>query len=306
MRTSGRLPQLLGGLALLLPNVLIAANVEPNERYAEAVKALVPFIEHEVAVKHLPALSIALVDDQKVVWSRGFGFVDPAGKTAATADTVYRVGSVSKLFTDLAIMQLVEQGKLDLDAPVTRYLPDFKPTNPFDKPITLRQLMAHRSGLVREPPVGNYFDPKHPGLAATIASLNPTELVYKPESHIKYSNAAIATVGRVLEVTQKEPFSGYVQKQVLTPLGMKHTAFEPTETVTKDLASAVMWSYHGREFPAPTFELGEGPAGCMYSTVNDLGRFVTVLLAEGKTENGPLVKPATLAQMLTPQFAPEG
>src|SRR5437764_628098 len=81
--------------------------------------------------------------------------------------------------------------------------PDFRPANPFDRPITLRQLMTHRSGLVRESPVGNYFDPTGPSLADTVASLNRTKLVYRPQTRIKYSNAAVATVGYVLERTQK-------------------------------------------------------------------------------------------------------
>ena len=96
-------------------------------------------------------------------------------------------------------MQLVEEGRIDLDAPVQKYLPDFAPKDPYGEPITLRQMMAHRSGLVREPPVGHYFDPTRPTLAATIASLNATELVYRPETRQKYSNAAIAAVGLALE-----------------------------------------------------------------------------------------------------------
>src|SRR5205085_4020407 len=131
------------------------------------------------------------------------------------ADTVYRVGSVSKLFTDIAVMQLVEQGKLDLDVPVTRYIPTFQPGNSFGKPITLRQLMSHRSGLVREPPVGNYFDPTEPSLAKTVESLNRTELVCPPGTRTKYSNAAIATAGYVLEQTQHEPFPKYLRRAVL-------------------------------------------------------------------------------------------
>src|SRR6185369_3958903 len=165
----------------------------------------------------------------------GFGFADPVKKIPATAETVYRVGSVSKLFTDIAIMQLVEQGKLDLDAPVTRYLSDFKPRNTFGKSITLRQLMSHRSGLVREPPVGHYFDPDNPTLAATISSLNKTSLVYAPESHTKYSNAAIAAVGFALERTQKQPFAKYLKRSVLDPLGLDDSSFEPTPEITKDL-----------------------------------------------------------------------
>lgn len=303
------------GSLLVLAASLTAATrsdaqprVDPPERYAAAVRALDHWIAAQVADKHLPALSVALVDDQEIVWARGFGFVDARGKAPATAETVYRVGSVSKLFTDIAVMRLVEQGQLDLDAPVTRYLPDFKPRNPFDKPITLRQLMAHRSGLCREPPVGHYFDPTNPTLAQTVESLNRTELVYPPESQIKYSNAGIATVGYVLERTQKQPFTAYLKHAVLDPMGLRKSGFEATPELTKDLAAAVMWTYHGRTFPAPTFPLGMAPAGSMYATVNDLGRFLSVLFAGGHGPGGQVVKPATLEQMWTSQFArpPDG
>ena len=145
---------------------------EPNtpavKDYTAVAAALDKMIQREMADKDIPAISIALVDDQKIVWSQGYGFANPATKKPATAHTVYRVGSVSKLFTDLAVMQLVERGTLDLDAPITKYLPDFKPVNPFGKEITLRMLMSHRSGLVRESPVGNYFDPDEPSLASTV------------------------------------------------------------------------------------------------------------------------------------------
>src|SRR5262249_1169750 len=275
------------------------ANVQPAAKYEAAAKALEIFIAREIEDKRLPALSSALVDDQQIVWARGFGLADPKAKMWATADTVYRVGSVSKLFTDIAVMRLVEQGKLDLDAPGTKYLPDFKPANPFDKPITLRHLMAHRSGLVREPPVGSYFDASGPSLADMVKSLNDTKLVLAPGAKTKYSNAAIATVGSLLERTQKEAFPKYLKRTLLEPLGMKKSSFEPTTELKKDLAKAVMWTYHGREFEAPTFELGMAPAGSMYSTANDLARFLSVLFAGGKGPNGQMLKPATLAQMWT-------
>ena len=132
----------------------------------------------------------------------------------ATAGTVHRVGSVSKLFTDIAVMQLVERGELDLDAPVSRYLPDFAPTGERGGParITLRQLMSHRSGLVREPPAGHYFDSSGTTLAQTVRSLNGTALVYAPGTRTKYSNAAIAVVGHVLERTRGEPFAQYLSR----------------------------------------------------------------------------------------------
>jgi CubicO group peptidase (beta-lactamase class C family)/D-alanyl-D-alanine dipeptidase len=274
--------------------------------YAPTIDILERLIEREMKGKDLPALSIALVDDQEIVWSKGFGLANPKEQTPVTDETTYRVGSVSKLFTDIAIMRLVEQGKLDLDTPVSRYLPNFHPSNAFAKAITLRQLMCHRSGLARESPVGNYFDPTGPSLAQTIASLNDTALVYPPETHTKYSNAAIATVGYVLQLTQGEPFSKYLQHAVLDPLGLTHSSFELTPEVAKNLATAYMWTVDGRVFEAPTFQLGMSPAGSMYTTVNDLGRFMSVLFAGGRGVNGQFLKPATLQAMWTPQFAKEG
>jgi serine beta-lactamase-like protein LACTB len=300
----------LSGFALLFGSLLHLASAEPvsspAKSYEPVIKALDAFVAREIEQKGLPALSIALVDDQKVIWSKGYGFADPKTKKPATAETVYRVGSVSKLFTDIAVMQQVERGALDLDAPITKYLPDFKPVNKFDKPITLRQLMTHRSGLVREPPIGHYFDDTAPSLEKTVTSLNKTELVYEPEKKTKYSNAAIGTVGFVLQTIKDETFPRYLHKAVLDPLGMPHSSFEPLPEITKDLAASLMWTYHGREFPAPTFELGEGPAGSMYSTVNDLGKFMSVLFAEGKGPHGPIISKESLNEMWKPQFAKDG
>jgi serine beta-lactamase-like protein LACTB len=293
-------------LAVIVAHLLTSsfATAQAPDTYRPAIEKLTALIEHEVKDKQLPALSVALVDDQRVVWAKGFGFQDKDKKVPATERTVYRVGSVSKLFTDVAVMQLVEKGQLDLDAPVTAYLPDFKPVvKPEHKPITLRMLMAHRSGLIREPPVGNYFDPTGPTLEQTVASLNGIPLVYPPGERIKYSNAAIGVVGAVVQKVSGKPFEDAVEAAVLKPLGMAASSFRPTPVVKKDLADAVMWTYHGREFPAPTFELGMAPAGCMYSTVTDLAKFATYLFAGGKAGDARLLKQETIDQMFAPQFA---
>ncbi len=204
-------------------------SIPAAEPYKDAVAALTKLIEHEVADKKLPALSVALVDDQKVVWAAGFGFQDREKKIPATAETVYRVGSVSKLFTDVAVMQLVEEGKLDLDASVVKYVPDFKPVyKDGEKEITLRMLMAHRSGLIREPPVGNYFDPTEPSLEKTVASLNGIGTIYAPGERTKYSNAAIGLVGFTLQKRTGIAFDEHVETRVLDPLGMKSSSFGPT------------------------------------------------------------------------------
>ncbi len=291
--------------ALLLAAPLAVGGQErigPEARYADVAAILERYIAHEMKDKALPGLSIAVVDGDRIVWSRGFGWEDSTRKAEATAQTVYRVGSVSKLFTDIGVMQLVERGTLDLDAPVTRYLPEFRPANAFGKPITLRQLMSHRSGLVREPPVGNYFETTEPSLARTVASLNRTRLVYAPESHSKYSNAAIAVVGYVLERMQREPFAQYLKRAVLEPMGLESAAFEPEPVLVRRLAKAAMWNQHGEVFTAPTFELGMAPAGSMYASMPDLARFMMVLFRGG----APVLKRETLEQMWTPQFAAPG
>lgn len=268
--------------------------------YSDVIERLKLVVEREVEQKNLPAFSICLVDGDKQVWAEGFGFEDKEKKRPASAETIYRVGSVSKLFTDIAVMQLAEQGKVDLDAPVQMYLPEFKPKNPFGGDITLRRLMSHFSGLVREPPIGHYFDPTNPTLDATVASLNNTSLVYEPGARTKYSNAAIAVVGRVLEKQLTQSHPAQVEATILKPLGMTSSSFDLTPKVKEHLATAYMRTYDGRRFEAPTFLLGTGPAGNMYASVTDLGRFMSCLFRNGKYEGGQILSEKSLAEMLSP------
>ena len=329
-RTRCHRPIARPGLGLLLTALALtgcgetgdarAPAAAPRAGYAEVAEALEAMIERERDQKGLAAMSIALVDEEGVAWAAGFGEQSPGHP--ATPATVYRVGSVSKLFTDIAVMQLHERGELDIDAPVTDYLPDFTPDNPSGTPITLRQLMSHRAGLIREPPVGNYFDDSGTDLAATIASLNGTPQIYAPESRIKYSNAGIAVVGYTLEVTQGQPFADYVKRAVLAPIGMTNSAFTPEPDIVDDLADAYMWGIDRPGYDAPTFELGMAPAGSMYSTVLDLARFIEVMFRHGGLEGPaedavatgddpsgaptPLLAPETLEAMWQPQFADPG
>ncbi len=280
--------------------------VHPDAAHADVAAYLERIINTEMRAKSLPAISIALVDQGTIVWARGFGEADSAKHTPATAETIYRVGSVSKLFTDIGIMQLVEKKRVSLDAPVTRYLTDFHPKNPFGTPITIRQLTSHRSGLVREPPVGNYFDAISPSLSATVSSLDSTTLVYRPATHAKYSNAGIAAVGLVLERVGGQPFASYLGEHVLAPLGMDESAFELTPALSDRLATGYMWTYDGRRFQAPGFQLGESPAGSLYTTVTDLCRFMAAMFARGEGARGRVLQPASLEAMWKPQFARAG
>ena len=279
-----------------------SGHIRASGEYREVASKVSDAIHYEMVDKALNAVSIVLVKDMEILWARGFGVEDLNKLTKADANTVYRVGSVSKLFTDIGIMQLVEKGEVDLDAPIADYLPEFRPRSRFKREITLRQLMSHRSGLLREPLVGNYFDDDEPTLEATVKSIIDSDVIYAPESKIKYSNGAIATVGYVLEKLKGEPFASYLRKNVLLPMGLTHSAFEPLPDITNRLADATMWSYDGRVFDAPTFELGMSPAGSMYAPVVDLGQFMKVLFNDGKGPNGPVIKKETLQLMLTSQF----
>jgi CubicO group peptidase (beta-lactamase class C family)/D-alanyl-D-alanine dipeptidase len=281
-----------------LPSFFLHAGETPAQKYKPLIEAMHAWLAEEIADKGIPALSWALVDDQQLVWAEGVGYQDPRQKTAAGAGTVYRVGSVSKPITALLLMMLVEQGLIDLDAPVQKYLPEFQPKNTSGKQITLRQMLAHRSGLVRESPVGNYFDATEPTLAQTVASLNKTELVYVPESTTSYSNAALATVGHLLEKTQNEEFARLIERKLLGPIGMKNSYYGASPKTRPNLAKAIMWTYHGKIFDAPTWELGMPSAGSLQSTVVDQAKLLSFLFAGGKTADGKqLLKPETIESM---------
>ncbi|WP_182912073.1 serine hydrolase [Sphingomonas cavernae] len=270
-----------------------AVNPAASETLVEVIAAAA---QSEVADKALPSVAIALVDRTGVIWSNAWGSADAGRKRRATADTVYRAGSVSKLFTDIAVMKLVEQGKLDLDAPVTRYLPDFRPHNPFGGAITLRQLMTHRSGLIREAPRGHYFDMHAKDEADAVASLNETTLVAAPGGITKYSNAGIAVVGEVVAHVTGQSFEKAVEALVLAPLGMRSSGFAATPFRDR-IAHAEMASFDGSRFAAPALELGTPAAGSLYTTANDLGRFAAALL-----DRAVLGKPATQEEMWREQF----
>ena len=276
------------------------ARIGPEAGYEELAATIGAFVEAELEDKAIPGAAITLTRGDRIVWAQGFGEARPG--VPADADSLFRVGSVSKLFTDLAVLNLAENGSIDLDADVRGALPDFSPGDGGAR-ISLRQLMAHRAGLVREPLVGHYFDDTAPTLAATVASLNGVPLVFAPGERQKYSNAGIAVVGRVLEERAGKSFAEAVTERVLAPLGLGSSWFSLAEAQTERIAAGAMWSYDGREFPAPTFPLGMAPAGSMVTSVRDLGRFLTLL---DRKELPGVLSAAGLAEMWRVQYPAPG
>lgn len=273
-------------------------------RYREAADVLAKFIQKEIDQKDIRSFAIAVVDDQQVIWAQGFGHADKLRTKPASPSTIYRVGSVSKLLSDLAVVKLIDEKKLDLDADIREILPDFHPKNPFDQPITLRRLMSHQSGLVREAPVGNYFDNSHASLEQTVASLNNTTLVFEPGTQTKYSNAAVAVAGYCVEKLTGKPFSEHMRETLLEPLGMTASSYTSSPEIESKMAYAEMWSYDGRRFDAPNLEMGCVPAGNLYSSVLDLSQFMKAIFGNGVLDGRQIIAEDLLNEML--QVTPTG
>ena len=230
------------------------------------------------------------MDDQKVIHAAGFG--------EARRESIFRVGSVSKLFNAVAVMQQVEAGKLDLDAPLPA---DVLPVNPFfdSPPVTLRQTLCHRSGLQRESPVGGYFDETQPGVAATVASVQPCVLATRPGAKTRYSNIAPTIAGHLVERTSGLLFEDYQHAHLLGPLGMANSAWTLARARRELILPSRMRVADGKggwfNRPAPLFDLGTIPAGNLFSTVDDLAKFASALLRGGGRE---FCKPDTLSEMV--------
>lgn len=292
-----RIPALLLALAALAgctsapprPTSVARGDYESVRTYATQL------IQHGMEKASVPGLSIALVDDQRIVWAEGFGYADKERDIPATADTLYRVGSISKLFTATAAMQLAEQGRLDIDRPLTDTLPDFaiRSRFPATAPITPRELMTHHAGLPRDRAKG--FMTAHPQpFESLTADIRDEYLAYPPGLVFSYSNLGVSLLGTAIERVSGQPFAEHLRQTVLAPLGMTNSAFAPGLSPSPLMASG----YQGQEAAAEP-PLRDVPAGGLNASVADLARFISMVFADGR----PVLQPGTLAEMLRPQNA---
>ncbi len=272
------------------PTTVARGDYQQTQAYATEL------IQYEMVKHGVPGLSIALVDDQMVVWAQGFGFSDVERKIPASADTLYRVASISKLFTDTAAMQLAEQGRINIDQPLQRYLPGFAPkTHQPQAPITVRQLMTHHSGLPRDHLKG-FQNPQPQSLAELEKDLSEEYVAFAPDHVFHYSNAGVSLVGRVVETQSATPFAQHMRQSVLVPMGMSHSSFD-----TGPSASAQMSLGYRKREAVPEVPLRDVPAGGLNSSVNDLSRFMSMVFADGASGGQQILKPQTVAEMLRPQ-----
>lgn len=285
-------------LLLLVCGACVGVRPSAPDQLPAVAFDVVPFVERHLREQGIPGAAVAVLDvggERPRSWQQGFGRLRADG-TPMPHDAVFRVASVSKLFTAVAAMRLVERGELDLDRPVRDYVPEFAPANPFGGEVTVRHLLQHQGGVVRESPVGHYFDPSEPSLSATVASLRDTALVHAPGASFKYSNPGFGVVGEVVARIRRQPFEDAARELVLRPLGLADSDFAAAPRLRARQAEGVMWTYDGREIPTPDFAFGYGPAANLRSTVGDLAAFARSWLPGARQR---AIRPDTLAAMWT-------
>lgn len=249
----------------------------------------------------IPGATVAVVKDGRVILAKGYGYADiDERKNVSANQTLFRVGSVSKLFIWTAAMQLVEEGRLDLDADVNTYLKDFQIPSTYSEPITFKDLMVHTSGFedlalggrlfVKNAsdvmPLGQYLEEKMP------ARVRP------PGELTAYSNYGSALAGYIVEQVSGVPFSRYVEENILLPLNMNNTTFD--QPLPSELASNMSsgYVYSNNAFKAEPFEyLQVWPAGSMSSTSEDMAKFMIAHLQNGRYGNSRILQEATAEQM---------
>jgi CubicO group peptidase (beta-lactamase class C family) len=245
----------------------------------------------------IPGAVLLVVKDGNVYFSRGYGYADLAKQTPMDpANTTIRVASITKTFTALAVMQLVEQGKLDLEADVNSYLKEWQLPATYAEPIRVRDLLVHTGGF-DEQRIGN------DGAAATASTLatwlrNPPLRVRPPGEIISYSNYGYALAGHLIEIASGESYADYVQRHILEPLGMRDSS--AAQPIPRGLAERLSRGYlrttNGRT-PVEPLPISDAPAGSLVSTAADMGRYLIAQLDNGNYAGGQLLRPATMQQM---------
>jgi CubicO group peptidase (beta-lactamase class C family) len=246
--------------------------------------------------------SVLVMRDGNVLLSKGYGYADvKTKKPVDPTSTIFRLASISKLFTWISVMQLEEQGKLNLDTDVNQYL-DFQIRPAFNKPITLRNLMTHTGGFEETVNDIIFTDPKQVVSLRDYIINNQPMRMFPPGEISAYSNYGVGLASYIVQRTSGEPFEQYVQEHIFTPLAMTHSSFY--QPLQKSLANLPSEGYRGSTVkPAVGFEVfNPVGAGGISSSAADMGRLGQALLNGGELDGKRILKPETLALMWTPQF----
>jgi CubicO group peptidase (beta-lactamase class C family) len=292
-------------LTATLPLLATADDKPPTTDQALELARL--WLDAQRSYEEIPGMSAAIVNDQTLLWSGGSGQADPATARAATADTLYSICSVSKLFTSLAVMQLRDEGKLSLDDPLAKHLPWFtmKPAEG-GRDATILGALTHSSGLPRESDYpywsGDFDFPTHEKIVDRIAS---QEALYPSDRYFQYSNLGLTLAGEVVSARSGKPYDQYIRERILGPLHLDATYPEiPLQEKGKRLAQGFSARRRdGTRAALPLFQArGIAPAAGFASTVNDLARFAMWQFRMRDAKSDAVLDPRTLREMYRPHF----
>jgi CubicO group peptidase (beta-lactamase class C family) len=256
-------------------------NIASDPRVVQAVELARTWLEAQRAYDRIPGVSAEIVHDQEILWSGGFGVADAEAKRPATADTLYSICSISKLFTSVAVMQQRDEGKIHLEDPVAKHLSWFRLKRAEGEgDVTVEGMLTHASGLPRESDFPYWSAPEFqfPTHEEIVSKISSQEALYTPESHFQYSNLGFTLAGEIVAATSGKPYEDYVRERILDPLGLKNTTPEmPEAEKSKRLATGyTALDREGQRRSLPFFTArGIGPAAGFASNVGDLGKFAS-------------------------------
>ena len=282
----------------------VAAPEPQAPDYSAITEELAQLIQGAMDGAGVTGLSVALVDDQEMVWAEGFGYADKENGVEATPETVYQVASISKLFTAAAIMQLVEEGEIDIDQPLQTYVPEFSVNSRFPDagPITPRDVMTHHSGLPSDWLNGMFaYGDDQEALVASefgnlVSEIKDAYVTNPPNTAFSYSNLGYALLGQAMEQVTGEEFSDYVDEAILEPMGMDSSSF----TLTPDMKQLLSKEYLKGEEQEYIW-VRDIPAGSLRSNVEDMSRFMMMVFGDGEVGGQRILRAETVAEMLSPQ-----
>ncbi|OUM94188.1 MAG: penicillin-binding protein [Thermobacillus sp. ZCTH02-B1] len=287
---------LAAAFLMALPLQAFAAD---REGAGEAGTPLTPetaaaFLEEffELAKPYYTGAAVVIVKDGEVIAQEGIGYADEEkGIAVDPAGTLFHIASVSKTFTAVAIMQLAEQGKIDLDGDIRHYLPGIEIENPFARPVTVADLLAHRSGFEAREPEDADLNADFDGYARQMedyAKRRMPPVVREPGSAYMYDNFAYLLLGLIVQNASGEPFGEYMRRHVFEPLGMNDSTFLPEPDRLERLAT-YYHSITGEPLERYVLSPAIMPYGGMLSTAEDIGRFMIAFLNEGLAPDGARV-----------------
>lgn len=290
---------LAAGVFLLLPNLIASPlpgaqkssteegrpsveQLRQDPRVVEAIALFETWAEAMVAYQGLPGLSVGVVYDQDLIWSRGIGYADVESRKPATPSTIYSICSISKLFTSIGVMQLRDQGNLELDDPVADHIPwlDIQNTFPDGPPITVRGILSHSSGLPRETGHSYWSGPgfPFPTRQEIIDRITHQQTLYPARTYYQYSNLGLTLAGELITQLSGHPYEDYMRVSVLKPIGLRDTT---TQLPEAERGKRLSTGYAARERDGtrqrlPFFQAkGVSAAAGYASTVEDLATFAS-------------------------------